>query len=315
MNPSIIKELLPNLPDVYIRPDAITSFASKIEKHQLQLPTWRGTAFPLEDSGATASLLVVANSINFSFWGNPKWTVHYKGHTLDGSIGLFAAFTRALDDGVPILDGSYLASLASNDLNELLRGPVEIPMFETRLQILRETGRILVNSYNGNPLKFIESANQDAPYFVQLLTEIFPSFNDSTCYNTFTISFQKRAQLAAAMLYARFRGKLWGTFRNIDKLTLFADYKIPQILRELGILSYSPHLSTQVDQQIQIPENSPEEIQIRLATLASGEAILNALRPRFPKVTALQIDSLLWTATQRYDKPMRFYHRTRTKNY
>ena len=188
-------------------------------------------------------------------------------------------------------------------------------MFETRLQILRETGRVLLESYGGNPLNLIRAAGGDALDLVRLLTDDFPSFNDNARYRNLTVSFHKRAQLVAAMLYARFRGQRWGAFRNIDRLTLFADYKLPQILRELDILAYSPRLAERVDRQVQIPAGSPEEIQIRLATLTSGEALLRALRPRFPHVTAVHIDGLLWTAAQDSTPPMRPYHRTRTPYY
>ena len=45
------------------------------------------------------------------------------------------------------------------------------------------------------------------------------------------------------MCMQRFRGEGWGRFDDIGELTAFADYKLPQVLRELGILSYHPDLA------------------------------------------------------------------------
>ena len=52
-------------------------------------------------------------------------------------------------------------------------------------------------------------------------------------------------------------------FRDIRELTMFADYRVPQILREYKILDYSKSLSIQIDQQLEIPSNSVIEIEIR----------------------------------------------------
>lgn len=37
-----------------------------------------------------------------------------------------------------------------------------------------------------------------------------------------------------------------GHFRDIDQLTMFADYRVPAVLREMGILQYSPQLAAKV---------------------------------------------------------------------
>ena len=309
---SAIRKAVPGFTHVTVRSRAIAAFASRIEKRHLRLPDWRGPTFPAEDTGATAGLIVVANAINFSFWGAPKWTVRYRDGEFDGSLGLFAAITRAVESGTPVLDGSFLASLSADDLQTILRGNVEIPMFEARLNILRETGRVLVEHYGGSPLNLLRAAQNDAPGLVRLLTSHFPSFDDTARFGGSLFAFHKRAQLVAAMLYARFGGRGWGEFRRIDRLTLLADYKLPQILRELGILHYSPALAERIDRQEEIPAGSPEEVQIRAATVWAGACIRRALQPRFPEVTAIHLDGFLWTAGQDRSRPMRPYHRTRS---
>ena len=42
------------------------------------------------------------------------------------------------------------------------------------------------------------------------------------------------------------QGQGLGTFDDIDQLTMFADYRVPVVLRELGILQYSSDLAFKV---------------------------------------------------------------------
>lgn len=45
------------------------------------------------------------------------------------------------------------------------------------------------------------------------------------------------------------QGQSYGAFHDIDQLTMFADYRVPVVLRDLGVLKYSSTLSKQVDPQ------------------------------------------------------------------
>ena len=51
---------------------------------------------------------------------------------------MIAALGRAVEKGIPILDPEYLAHICSLDLQEILEGTIEIPLFEERLHILKE---------------------------------------------------------------------------------------------------------------------------------------------------------------------------------
>ena len=59
---------------------------------------------------------------------------------------------------------------------------------------------------------------------------------------------------------------------------MFADYRVPQILRAKGILKYDKHLSDLVDNKKELPHGSKEEIEIRAATIQSVEKIKNILK-------------------------------------
>jgi hypothetical protein len=299
--------------EIWLDQNKIRAFASTISSEHLQLPAWRGPAFPASDDESTASLLFVANAVNFSFWGLPKWTVHYKDRSFDGSLGLFAAFTRALEEGIPILEADYLAELSEPQLAKILRGNVQIPMFSERLGILNETGRILANRFEGSPTSILAQAEGDAEKLVSLVTRRFPSFRDISTFRSLRVAFNKRAQLVAAMLYARFRGESFGEFMGFDSFTLFADYKLPQVLRHLGILRYKKGMAEKVDNLVEL--TTLEGDTIRLATVCAGEYILDHLTKIFPHANAIHLDSLLWLRSQDAVTRMCPYHRTRSIYY
>jgi hypothetical protein len=58
--------------------------------------------------------------------------------------------------------------------------------------------------------------------------------------------FYKRAQIFVGDVYGAFGGKGLGCFADIDQLTMFADYRVPVVLRLMGLLQYSPELQRQV---------------------------------------------------------------------
>ena len=286
-----------------------------IPSDALHLPTWDDDVFISHPPEARAAQLLLFNTINFSYWGDPKWTVDFHGRPLDGAWGMLGALARAVDEGFPILDGAYLASIPEADLRHILRGNVEIPMFRERLVILHEVGRVLVAQFGGNFGDLLCAAKNDAVNLVRLLVTVFPSFNDVATLDGHTVAFYKRAQLAAAMLYEAFDGEGPGDLRRVEELTVFADYKLPQVLRRLGVLRYAPHLADRVDRREPLEAGSREEVEIRAATVWAGELMRRTLTPRLPGITALRIDYWLWREGQVQGPGVRPYHRTRTIYY
>ena len=56
------------------------------------------------------------------------------------------------------------------------------------------------------------------------------------------MSFYKRAQILVADLWGCFQGQGDAAFVDIDSITMFADYRVPQVLTYLGALKYSDSL-------------------------------------------------------------------------
>ncbi len=126
------------------------------------------------------------------------------------------------------------------------------------------------------------------------------------------VYFYKRGQIFAADLYGAFDGKDWGRFTDMDNLTAFADYKLPQVLRHLGILRYEQTLVHKIDQNILVEVGSHEEIEIRANTIWAVEMIKQALNRMGKGLKAFEIDWILWNQSQDETFKVNPYHRTLT---
>lgn len=311
-----IAPVIPHLRYVTIDETQLDQICANLAPGTLHLPTWDDDVFILHPPEARAAQILLFNTINFSYYGSPKWTIDFRGRSEDGAWGMLGSIARAVqDDGLPLFDGAYLAEIPASDLRHILRGNVEIPMFQQRLDILHEVGSVLVSEFDGSFNNLVRAAENDAVALVELLVIRFPSFNDVATLGGHSVAFYKRAQLATAMLYEAFGGENLGDLHRTEELTVFADYKLPQVLRRLSILHYTPRLAKRIDQLEPLEASSREEVEIRAATVWAGELMRQAFVFRFPQVTALHIDYWLWREGQAQGPGVQPYHRTRSIYY
>ncbi|MCX7822803.1 MAG: queuosine salvage family protein [Syntrophobacterales bacterium] len=263
-----------------------------------------------------ARWLFVIDTVNYSFWpdpGKPLWSVEYGEKRWSGYWGLVASFKRAYEEGVPVTDPLFLSKLSEDILHHIFRGQGEIPLFEFRLSHLREIGRILIA--NSDIVELINSAEQSAERLVEAIVTYFPSFRDETLYKGRKVFFWKRSQIYVFDLYLAFRGEGLGKFDDIEVLTAFADYKLPQVLRALGIIEYSKNLSEIVDNRVMIGAGSEEEVEIRAATVQAVELLrreLDILTEKAKPTIAARVDQFLWHLGQEDPFRVKPYHLCRT---
>lgn len=50
------------------------------------------------------------------------------------------------------------------------------------------------------------------------------------------IHFYKRSQIIIGDIYGKFEGKGLGYFSDIHELTIYPDYRLPQVLQDEGVL-------------------------------------------------------------------------------
>ncbi len=269
----------------------------------------------------TANWVLLLDALNFCFWslpGQPRWRVEWRGEILDGYAALAAALTRAIEEGKPLWDAHYLAALGESELADILRpvdGRPAIPLFDERLAHAREVGRVLLERYNGTFTTAIDQSGMRAVALAKVLASEFSSFRDVAQWKGRLVPFLKRAQICVADLHAAFSGRDWGAFPDLGRLTAFADYKLPQLLRARGVLAYAPSLAERVGAFALIPAGSEEEVEIRAATIWAVELLRRALLRWGVDRTASAIDYRLWAESQTPDPAMLPYHRTLTIYY
>lgn len=277
-------------------------------------PQWYEQYHFHDGTERSVNWILLLDALNFCFWAEkdqPRWTIDYRGETLNGYLAEAAALKRAVEEGFPLWDATFLSQIDEATIAHIFRGKGTIPLFAQRVHNAREVGNVLREQYDGQFIHAIEQVQNDAIGLVRLLAQQFPSFYDVETYRKQNIFFYKRAQICVADLFNAFSGKTWGAFTNLDQLTIFADYKLPQVLRHSKILEYAPELAEKVDNQELIPAGSEEEIEIRAATVWACELLRQAMERRGQRLTASEIDLRLWFAGQKAGE-MRPYHRTRT---
>lgn len=254
--------------------------------------------------------------LNHCFWpdpGEPVWTVIYNGEPYSGYWGLAASLKRAQELGFPITDPHFLSNISAGDLAEVFSGHGRMPMFEERLKNLREAGSIILSELGGDIMSLFDAASGlSAVGLVSKTVSLFPSFRDEALYRNERVYFWKRAQIFAFDVFTAFGGDKWGKFNDIERLTAFADYKLPQVLRELGIISYSTGLATGIDAMQPLQRGSEQEVEIRAMTVWAVEELRNGFQEHGRKLTSTQADNWLWRLGQLDAFRKRPFHRCRT---
>jgi hypothetical protein len=294
------------------------------EKMLALVPRWDTEARPLtwdhpchysDGTEVTARYVFVLDVLNHCFWpdmGKPAWGVLYNGEYYSGYWGLAASLKRAIENSVPITDPFFLSRISADELERVFEGVGEIPLFGERLKNLREAGQVLIRDWGGDVVHLIQSAKNEARRLVDHVVFSFSSFRDETTYKGKTVRFWKRAQIFAYDLHLAFSGGGLGNFTDIEDLTAFADYKLPQVLRHLGVISYESELARRIDRMEWLQPGCEEEVEIRAMTILAVEEIKRALASRGIKVSSAQVDAWLWTLGQSDEFRQKPYHRCRT---
>lgn len=141
----------------------------------------------------------------------------------------------------------------------------EMPLLAERLDCLREAGRVLYEKYDCRFTNVLAAADGSAARLVNILARDFSCFRDEFPFpgRRRPVRFLKRAQILVAELWACFQGLGYGAFRDMDKITMFADYRVPQILHSLGCLYYSPPLLTAIQAKTPLESGGGWEMQLR----------------------------------------------------
>ncbi|NOX44801.1 MAG: hypothetical protein GXO72_03565 [Caldiserica bacterium] len=257
----------------------------------------------------TLRYLLVLDALNFCFWpGKGRWYVRGpRGERLDGYYALSYGLARAAADTPGFFDPRNLASMSEEALRERLG---DIPLLPVRARIVREVGKALLAFGSARSFFAVGSCAE----LVERVTAHLPSFRDACLYRGRWIPFYKRAQILCSDVHGAFQGEGPGAFPDMDWLTAFADYKLPQLLRAHGALVLCPGLAARIDRHELIPAGSDEEIEIRAATVHAVELLVMELARLGRPARAFEVDWTLWNLSQGMELPHP-YHRTITVFY
>jgi len=290
-----------------------TNISKTKELADFRFPEQKYGFYPNLDRNGIVQFAFILNSINFQFadWRTRiEFEINYKSQTFSGFFGLAHSLRKAVENNIPVLDAKYLAKLSQKEALEFLKGNTAIPMFKERIKILNDIGRVLSQKYDGqfsNFLRLSSRAFDNGMGLIDMLVIDFPAFDDIRIFKpTKTIvKFYKKAQLLLAMLHHN--GASGFKLDNLGALTVFADYKLPQALRDLEILEYSKELANKIDNFVLIPEGSDEEIEIRAHTISASDLLCKEVnKHRKDKITPSHIDEYLWLEGKKSRKPRHF---------
>uniref|UniRef100_A0A8D0GCM1 Queuosine 5'-phosphate N-glycosylase/hydrolase n=1 Tax=Sphenodon punctatus TaxID=8508 RepID=A0A8D0GCM1_SPHPU len=326
------KFIAENSKDVYVEEDGVRKVAEmlfdKFSKKELSLDDWKllHELNPQVVSEESVNWVFLVDALNFSFWSeheDHKCLVKYKGKIYSGYWSLCAAVNRALDEGIPITSASYYATMTLDQVRHVFRSDTDVPMplIEDRHRVLNETGTVLLEKFGGSFLTCIKKSEKSAQKLLHLIIENFPSFRDEAMFQGEKVSFYKRAQILVADTWNVLEGKGDGCFSDISSVTIFADYRIPQVLVHLGAMRYSEDLMKKLHEGLVFQSGGKQEVEIRGCSIWCCELICSRLLELFKKkgqnmsekINAVLLDYYLWDYARDHRKDMKGipFHRVR----
>ncbi|KAJ4315161.1 hypothetical protein N0V94_006101 [Neodidymelliopsis sp. IMI 364377] len=251
----------------------------EMNKRAYSTKTWSSHELhPKAKDESTVNFIFTMDLLNFSFWSEKneedRFAVEYKEKRWTGYWGLVAMLQRALDEDIPITSPEFWIDeekCTGEVLQTVFRSAndEQAPMLEQRIRCLRDAGRVLEEEFDSSVVTLIEDAKNSAAGLVNLLASKFTCFADEGTFERKKVRFLKRAQIFVADLWAAFDGESYGEFNDIDKITMFADYRVPQMLHSLGVMWFCPSLEAKIRRLEVIESGHTWEMQIRDADRAN----------------------------------------------
>lgn len=177
-----------------------------------------------------------------------------------------------------------------------------------------KVGAELEQSFDGKASNLVESCGKSAVKLVNLVARHFPGitvavdfrnllwerlishtflffklligFRDHSLYKGHQVFLYKRAQILVADLWGAFQGQGYGEFNDIGSITIMADYIVPAVLKQIGVLKYSAGLSNKIEANKEIVPGSEEEVELRACSIHAVE--------KMRELIALKLGKKVW---------------------
>jgi hypothetical protein len=314
-----------DIPDVLESAEFVMAHASAVRINRAALRAWTRSQDPARlprpatppelqyagPAGAAANVCLLLDCLNFCFWSPRPWSVAFRGQTWTRTYAMYAGVLRAIERDATWLKAERWAAAEARDVAEMFAGEGEIPLAAERRAVLNETGRCLAEHFAGEFAEAVARADGQARRLAYLLAEFFPSFRDVAPYRGRTVAFLKRAQICASDLHHLWRRGGGAGLQGTEALTVFADYRLPQYLRQIGIIEVTPELAARIEREEELPAGEAEEVELRAATIVAAERMCQEWGGTVPACT---LDYVLWLRSHDADVTLK-HHRTRTVYY
>jgi hypothetical protein len=250
-----------------------------------------------EEERSGVEYAVTFNAVNFGSGWHPFLD---KEDGASGSVTMMTRLRHRFEADGP-LSAEELERLTAESCAELfgqqLRPPVD-ELMALFARSLNDLGSFLLARFDGSFEGLVGAAGASATRLVELLQEM-PMYRDVASYGGTPVPFLKRAQLTASEL---------GGFRDLDRLTVFADNLVPHVLRVEGVLRLDDQLERAIDTGELLEPGGAAEVELRATAVHAGELIAkgSGLTPR-------QIDLTLWRRGQ--EPRFKARHRPRIRTY
>lgn len=295
---------------VRIRGERIPDYAASLLMEEAGSAELDPAYHYLGHGSATLAFILTLDAVNF---GSGYFPGLRKRHGLSGYFTVASSLNDYFFEFGP-LSPDQLAELSAESCSTLFgqerKNETAFELMGLFTSALNDLGRLLIERFEGSFVRLVESAEQSAEELVQILAAM-PFYRDVQKYSDLEVPFYKRAQLTAADLALAFGHEGPGLFKDLDRLTIFADNLVPHVLRTDGLIEYGAHLSDRISKGELIASGSLEEIEIRASAVTVVERIREEITHRGESVTSMELDYRLWNRGQGASYKARPRHRCR----
>lgn len=246
-----------------------------------------------------ALYIMALDALNFCFWPIPGLNYEHLAMALkfiaeqDEKLlpDLSSSCSEDWNDQHYLFSPYKLRCITVEGMNRLLQETQALPNCDSssgqvlpnlyeRCRLWNELGEGLLCRFQGKALALLQACHKSADYLVYLVVQTFPGFHDTAIDDEGRqVAFYKRAQILVGDMWASLRTRCnYCDFYDIHKLTMFPDYRVPQLLRHMRILTYSPDLAQRIDSEEILMAGSMDELYIRAATVLAVEQMVQVIK-------------------------------------
>ena len=308
------RHVIENARQVRLNDDAIARWADQVTSDDLR-PSEHALLAQLPGSQAQlANLVLLIDALNFCFWSDDPIQFDWRGKIYRRFEAMMVSILLAARYEPRWFDPHFWLEVPRVEIDDVLRGKHSLHLMDEREFIIRDTARVLIDRFDGQFIHAIESVNERAWPLAVLLMTNFDSFRDVSNYRGQPVYFLKRAQICALDVSVAFDTHGHPPLVGLDELTAFADYRVPQALRHLGIMVLDDDLARTIDGAIELPVCSEAEIELRAASIHAVDRMSRAAVKSGKTAPPWIVDWHLWGLSH-YPDVKADHHRTRTVYY